>query len=167
MTRRFEFSAKIERIERGGPYYAITIPAAVSKAFGRRGPVPVIALINRVSEVRASAVPCGGGRHRLRLNAAVRRVLEANEGARVAVALSVDENPTADPIPPDLLHALDEVGALAAFQKFAVGRKNHIFRWIEEAARETTRERRIARILEATLVEREGADDSRSGNDRG
>ena len=149
------FSARVERIERGGPFYAVTIPVSVSKAIGKRGNVPVIAEVNGAAEVRASLLPCGGGRHRLRLNAEARRLANADEGDRVAVALTVDENPVADATPADLLRALREADALAAFERLPVGKRNHIVHWIEEAVMEATRERRIALAVEVALRKRE------------
>src|SRR5438270_4075994 len=77
----FAFSPRLEQVPRGGPYY-VSIPASVSRAIGRRGIVPVVASVNGVAEVRASIVPCGGGRHRLRLNAATRDAADAKLGNR-------------------------------------------------------------------------------------
>ncbi|HEY5240644.1 MAG TPA: DUF1905 domain-containing protein, partial [Polyangiaceae bacterium] len=89
------FSPRLEQVPGGGPYY-ISIPARVSKAIGRRGIVPVVASINGVAEVHASIIPCGGGRHRLRLNAATRDAADARLGGRLSVQLWVDENPVAE-----------------------------------------------------------------------
>jgi hypothetical protein len=154
----YEFSARLEQIEGGGPFY-VSIPAAVSKAIGRRGIVPIVATVNRVAEVRASMIPCGGGRHRLRLNAATRDGAGARLGSRVAVALRVDENPVADPAPDDVVQALREAGALAAFERFPVGKQNHIVQWIERSAREPTRVKRIAMTVEVALRASEARED--------
>jgi hypothetical protein len=166
MPRRdagYDFSARLEQVDGGGPYY-VSIPAAVSKSIGRRGVVPIVALVNGVADVRASIVPCGGGRHRLRLNARTRATADARLGGRVRVSLRVDDHPVADPIPSDLLHALRESDALDAFKGFPVGRQNHILQWIEAAAKEATREKRIAQTVEGALQAREGAPDMRWGS---
>jgi hypothetical protein len=126
----------------------------VSRAIGKRGNVPVIAVVNGIAEVRASLQPCGGGRHRLRLNTAVRRLAKAQAGDRLAIALTVDEHPVADTIPDDLHRALRDEDALAAFQDLPVGKQNHILHWIESAAKEATRENRIALAVEVALVRR-------------
>jgi hypothetical protein len=154
----FEFSVRLEQVEGGGPYY-VRIPAAVSKAIGRRGIVPVVAVVNRIAEVRASMTPCGGGMHKLRLNAATRERVGARAGSRVAVTLTVDDHPAVDPAPDDLVRALREEGALAAFERFPVGKQNHILRWIEGAAKEATRTKRIAKTVEVALRAREKRDD--------
>jgi hypothetical protein len=159
-TQPFEFSPRLEQVPRGGPYY-VSIPAAVSKAIGRRGIVPVIASVNEVAEMRASIIPCGGGRHRLRLNAATREAADAKLGGRLTVRLQVDDNPVADPVPADLARALRDVGAFDAFRGMPVGRQNHILSWLEAAVREATREKRIAQIVEGALAWQEDPRDRR------
>ena len=159
-ARVFAFSPRLEQVPRGGPYY-VSIPASVSRAIGRRGIVPVVASVNDVAEVRASIVPCGGGRHRLRLNAATRDAADAKLGGRLSVRLRLDENPAADPVPGDLARALREVDAFEAFRRMPVGRQNHILRWLEAAVKEATRERRLVQIVEGALAWREDPRDRR------
>jgi hypothetical protein len=159
-VRAFAFSPRLEQIPGGGPYY-ISIPARVSKAIGRRGIVPVVASVNGVAEVHASIIPCGGGRHRLRLNAATREAADARLGRRLSVRLRVDENPVADDVPADLARALREVDAFDAFRRMPVGRQNHILRWLEAAVKDATREKRLAQIVEGALAWREDPRDRR------
>src|SRR5271170_3945172 len=129
-TRPFTFRARLEQIPGGGPFF-VAIPARLSKAIGRRGNVPVIATINCVAEVRASITPCGGGRHRLRLNATTRAEAGVARGEHLDVTLTVDEHPVATPLPDDLAAGLREVDALAGFETLPVGKRNHIVGWIE------------------------------------
>ena len=88
-ARAFAFSPRLEQVPGGGPYY-VSIPARVSKAIGRRGIVPVVASVNGVAEVHASMVPCGGGRHRLRLNAATRDAADAEHKRADAKVKRID-----------------------------------------------------------------------------
>jgi hypothetical protein len=159
-AKEFSFSPRLEQVPKGGPYY-VSIPANVSAAIGRRGIVPIVASVNGVAEVRASIIPCGGGRHRLRLNATTREAADAKLGSRLSVRLRVDDNPVADPAPPDLTRALREVDAFDAFRRMPVGRQNHILHWLEAAVREETREKRIAQIVEGALAWREDPKDRR------
>jgi Domain of unknown function (DUF1905)/Bacteriocin-protection, YdeI or OmpD-Associated len=156
----FTFSPRLEQIPGGGPYY-VSVPAGVSEAIGRRGIVPVVATVNGVAEVHASMVPCGGGRHRLRLNAATRDAADATLGGRLSVTLRVDDNPVAEPVPGDLARALRDVDALEAFRRMPVGRQNHILRWLDAAVKEATREKRVAQIVEGALAWREDPRDRR------
>jgi len=146
--RRFKFTTKLEHEK---AYYFISVPVSVSRAIGKRGPVPIVATVNRVAEVRASIVPCGGGRHRLQLNARTREQAEAQPGDRLAVVLRVDENPVADPTPPDLDRALRNHDVLGAFERMPVGKRNHILHWIEEAVADRTREKRIDMTIEVAM----------------
>jgi hypothetical protein len=158
--RTFAFSPRLEQVSGGGPYY-ISIPADVSEAIGRRGIVPVVASVNGVADVRASMIPCGGGRHRLRLNAATRDAADAKLGGRLSIRLRVDENPVADSVPGDLARALRDMDAFDAFRRMPVGRQNHILRWLDAAVKEATREKRIGQIVEGALAWREDPRDRR------
>ncbi len=151
----YEFKTRVVRVTVGTSFLCIAIPRAVSKAIGKRGPVPVIAVINGVAETRASIVPTGGGRHRLMLNAATRKLAGAPEGALAAVVLAVDESPVAEAIPIDLSEALSDAGVMADFIGLSVGRRNHILRFIEQSAHEATREKRVAMAVEVANGARE------------
>jgi hypothetical protein len=137
----------------------VTLPASVSTSIGRRGIVPVVAIVNGIAEVHASIVPSGGGRHRLRLNAATRDEAGARLGERVELELRVDEAPVAEAVPMDLARALRDAGALDTFARFPVGKQNHIVGWVEAAVKEGTREKRIAKTVEVASAARERAVD--------
>lgn len=154
----FTFSTPLLKTPKG-TFYWISIPASVSRDIRRRGPVPVISTINEATELRASLVPIGGGRHRLQLNARVRGEAGIEPGDRVKVVLRVDENPQAEPTPPDLVQALRENDAFDAFERFPAGRRSHIVRWIEEAVADRTREKRIAKTVEVALQKVEAQQD--------
>ena len=153
-SETFKFSARLEQVEGGGPLY-VAIPAAVSKTIGRRGNVAVVAVVNGRVEVRASITPTGGGRHRLRLNADARDTAGAVLGRRVAVELRVDESPSAVPLPADLVRALREGDVLGSFRSFPPGKQSHIVLWIEKAAREKTRAKRVTQSVEFALEAKE------------
>jgi hypothetical protein len=155
--KRHVFSAKIERL---GAWYVIQVPAKVSKAFGKRGHLPVIAKVNGV-ELRRSMMPLKAGKHFLALNADLRKRARIDLGDRVKVSLMLDHSPPEAPIPMDLVFVLRDEDALAAFQGLSRSYKNHIIAWIEEAATAPTRDKRMARALEVALAAREKAIDSK------
>lgn len=70
----FRFTTPLTATATRPALYAILIPARVSAAIGRRGPIPIVAVFNQSEELHASLVPIGGGRHRLQLNARLRAV---------------------------------------------------------------------------------------------
>lgn len=139
--------------------YWISIPRHVSRDIGVRGPVPVVAMVNGDTEVRASIVPIGEGRHRLQLNARVRAQAGIALRDRVDVVLRVDPEPQVDPPPPDLEEALEESGVTDVFLRFPAGRRRHILHWIDEAVADRTREKRVARTVEIVLRHAEAARD--------
>jgi hypothetical protein len=158
----FTFATPLRRMQGVGIYFLV-IPQRVSRAIGRRGPVPVIAVVNGAKGagvgVHASIVPTGGGRHRLQLNARIRAEAGIALGDRVDVVLRVDHDPEVGPPPPDLEEALEESGMTDVFARLPAGRRRHILRWIDEAVADRTREKRIARTVEVALSRAEAARD--------
>jgi hypothetical protein len=144
----FRFTAKLVRV---GILYAVDVPAAVTRAVGIRGFVPIDGILNGDVPFRASLTPRGGGRHRIFLNGEVRTAGRAHLGNRVAIQLQVDREPRHDPIPEDVREALREAGVLATFESFTVAKRRHILQWVEKAVHETTRVKRVAKIVEVTL----------------
>jgi uncharacterized protein YdeI (YjbR/CyaY-like superfamily) len=76
-------------------------------------------------------------------------------GDRVAIEARVDREPREVPLPPDLSEALQEEGVLDAWTSMPPGKREHIVRWIEKAAQETTRQKRVARAVEEALARHE------------
>ena len=160
------FSTRLARVGRGVAMFVVPIPAKVSKAFGKRGFVPVVMTVNQVDDVHATLIPKGGGRHEILLNAKVRKRAGAGAGDKVTLTIAFDEHPPEDPTPGDLAFALRDEDALATWKKMARGKRNHIIRWIEEAAMETTREKRIAKTVSIVLGEKEKAMDREAARER-
>ncbi len=91
------------------------MPARISRAFGRRGYVPLKGTLNTFA-IRATLVPTGGGRHRLYVNAEMRKGARVEVGDRVRVILQMDGASREVPIPLELAAALRRnKGAARAF----------------------------------------------------
>jgi hypothetical protein len=157
--RRLAFTVPLVKLGRGGSAYVLEIPASVSSAIGRRGPVPIVATLNDTLEIQASLVPMGGGRHWLQLNGRTRGELEIAPGDRVRVDLAVPEKPPTLPCPSELAVALREADLQESFSALPVGKQNHIISWIEEAARPQTRDKRVTIAIEVAFRARERAYD--------
>jgi hypothetical protein len=160
--RRFRFVAPLLQPKPGG-YFYVDVPERISKAIGKRGPVPVSAVITgklggEPAEFTASLFPLGGGRHGLRLNAQTREIAEVKVGDRVKVHITVLGEPLKVVIPTDLKTALRSEGVLEDFEALAPGKQNHIVDWINRSARPQTREKRIRFTVEFTHKRRECAD---------
>jgi Domain of unknown function (DUF1905)/Bacteriocin-protection, YdeI or OmpD-Associated len=161
-THTFRFRTTLRR---EGPVYLADIPIRISKAFGIRGRIPVVIEVPGAMPVRGTAMPRGGGAHKVFLNGEVRRQAGIQPGKRVTITLRLDRDSREVEPPGDLVQALREADALDDFSRFAVGKRAHIIDWIEEVKSETSRERRIAKAVEVSLAARERRLDRARGRD--
>jgi hypothetical protein len=89
------------------------------------------------------------GEFLLGLNRAVRQEAGVEAGDTVEVELELDTAPREVTLPEALADALaDDAEARAAFDRLAYTHRKEYARWIEEAKRDETRERRVAQALE-------------------
>jgi hypothetical protein len=135
-------------------FFGVDVPAAVSAAIDKKGFVPIIGSING-APVRSSLSPSRGGRHHLLLNREVRTAAGVEPGDRVKVVLRVDLEPPVHEIAEDLADALRQEGVLADFEALPRGRRNQYIAWMEDAAHEDTRAKRIGRLVELGHAARE------------
>ena len=131
---------------------ALDVPAAVSDAFGIRGHVPVVGTADG-TDLTATLVPVGGGRHRLFLNGAVRRVIGKSAGDSVEIRIRLDRSDRTPETPSDLREALAKDDATAAWEALAPSRRKELLVWLADAKREQTRAARIGRIVQAAIEE--------------
>jgi uncharacterized protein YdeI (YjbR/CyaY-like superfamily) len=90
-----------------------------------------------------------GGEFLLGLSRAVRQAAGAEAGDTVEVEVELDTAPREVVVPETLARALAEDSvAGAAFEGLAYSHRKEYARWIDEAKREETRERRVAQAVE-------------------
>jgi hypothetical protein len=131
-----------------GPAAAVVLDdeqvAAVGEGAKR---FPVVATINGYTW--RGAVARMGGENLLGLNKAIRAAagVEAGDEVQVEIALDIAER-TVD-VPPALTAALDgDPAARTAFDGLAYSHRKEFARWVAEAKREETRDRRVQQALE-------------------
>ena len=108
---------------------------------------PVLATVNGYSW--RTTVTRMGGEFMLGLNREVRAGAAAEAGDTVELELALDTEPREVDIPPALVAALaTDPAASATFEALSFTHRKEYARWIEEAKREDTRERRVAQALE-------------------
>jgi hypothetical protein len=108
---------------------------------------PVQATIN--SYRWAGRVSRMGGEFLLGLSREVRGAAGVEAGDEVSVHLALDEAPREVEVPPALSQALEtDAAAKAAFDALAFTHRKEFARWIAEAKKDDTRERRVAQSLE-------------------
>lgn len=137
-----------------GPAAAVVLDdeqvAAVGEGAKR---FPVVAKVNRYTW--RTSVTRMRGEFLLGLNRTVREGAGVDAGDTVDVEIALDTAPRAVTVPEALANALArDDAARAAFDGLAYSHRKEYARWIEEAKRAETRERRVAQTL-ARL--REGA----------
>jgi Bacteriocin-protection, YdeI or OmpD-Associated/Domain of unknown function (DUF1905) len=135
-------------------YYALPVPASVTRALGTKGPVLVMARLNDSEPFKVSLFPAGSGRHYIRIRAKVRREANIQYGDRVRVRITVLDRADVT-IPEDLMSALRAEGVRKDFDSLPPGKKNYIVRRIDDAARSETRAKRIREAVEAARQGRE------------
>jgi hypothetical protein len=108
---------------------------------------PVIATING-HELRLSVARMRD-EYLLGLSRANREAAGVQAGDKVALEVKLDVAPREVTPPPALAHALAaDPAAQQAFDKLAFTHRKEFARWIEEAKRDETRERRVAKAIE-------------------
>jgi hypothetical protein len=161
IPQTLSFQSKLVRIAPKTEYFALSVPLKISQALQTRGPVPVMARVNGSSPFLISLFPVGGGRHYLRVKAAVRNEVKIKEGERVRVQITVRDRSDDAAIPKDLLEALKAEGVLKDFEALPIGQRGFIIRKIDEAAKPETRAKRIQAAVEAAHQKREQRIDRR------
>ncbi len=89
------------------------------------------------------------GEYLFGLNRAAREAAGLNAGDTVALTIELDTAPREVEVPEPLAAALaGDAQASAAFEGLAHSHRKEFARWVAEAKREATRERRVAQTLE-------------------
>lgn len=131
-----------------GPAAAVVLDDAQVAAIGAGAKrFPVRAVINGY-EWRTTVTRMRG-EFLLGLNREVRTGAGVAAGDTVSVAIELDDEPREVDVPAALAAALaDDAQAQAAFDALAYTHRKEYARWVSEAKREETRERRVAEALE-------------------
>jgi hypothetical protein len=121
------------------------VPLDAKQAFGEARPAVAGTLNGTQFRGRLSVY---GGKTYLGLNKRVRDAAGIGVGDDVDVVLTRDEAPREVEIPQGLLAAFErDSGAKAAFDRLAFTHRKEYARWIAEAKKEETRERRVTKAL--------------------
>jgi hypothetical protein len=108
---------------------------------------PVVATVNGYTW--RTTVARMRGEFLVGLSRAVREEAGVEAGDTVEVSLELDTAPREVAVPQALVDALAaDSEARAAFERLAYTHRKEYARWIDEAKREETRERRVAKALE-------------------
>jgi hypothetical protein len=131
-----------------GPAAAVVLDAEQVAAIGEGAKrFPVVATINGYTW--RTTVTRMGGEFLLGLNREVREGAGVSAGESVEVAIALDDAPREVAIPDALAEALgSDPEAGAKFAALAYTHRKEYARWIEEAKRDDTRQRRVEQALQ-------------------
>jgi Bacteriocin-protection, YdeI or OmpD-Associated/Domain of unknown function (DUF1905) len=135
-------------LQRRGPAAAVVLTDAQVADVGEgKKAFPVAATINDYTW--AGRVSRMGGEYLLGLNREVRTAAGVEAGDEVTVTIALDEAPRKVEVPAALAQALDaDPAAKSAFDAMAYSHRKELARWIAEAKKDDTRERRVAQALQ-------------------
>ena len=147
MAERRAFDAVIREGRGGGAY--VEVPFDVKAVFGSGRPrVRATFDAAPADPYRGSLAPMGGSRHVLGVVKAVRAAIGKDPGDTVRVELWPDTEPREVVVPGDLDDALRaDAAAHSAFDALSHTHRKEYVRWIEEAKRPRTRERRVTKTV--------------------
>ncbi len=142
------FSAKVYKY---GINPCVDAPLRVSRAFGKRGYVPVTGTLNG-EQLLATLCPMGGGRHRLYLNGEMRKRANVGAGDRVRLVLALDTQPRTLPMPGELREAFRRnPAAKRAFARLRRSDRNDILAYLNSLRRPETVRRNVEKVMRRLL----------------
>jgi hypothetical protein len=135
------------RLQPRGPAAAVVLDEEQVAAVGEGAKrFPVVATVNGYTW--RTSVARMGGEFLLGLNREVRQGAGVEAGDEVDVIIELDTAPREVEVPPDLAEALaGDPEAKAAFDRMAFTHRKEYARWVTEAKREETRQRRVQQAV--------------------
>jgi hypothetical protein len=135
------------QLQARGPAAAVVLDDAQVAVVGEGAKrFPVVATVNGYTW--RTSVTRMGGEFLLGLNREVRQGAGAEAGDLVDVAIQLDAAPRDVDVPEALAAALaTDPQAKAAFEGMAVSHRKEYARWVSEAKRDETRQRRVQQVL--------------------
>lgn len=153
MTKRRTFKATIQNAGGGGAF--VEVPFDVEKAFGSKRP-KVKALIEGVP-YRGTLVRMGSECHLLLILKSIREQIGKSFGDELQVSVEMDTEERVVEIPKDLMKELNrDKESKIFFDKLSYTHRKEYVTWIEEAKKDETRQRRIAKTIEMLKTGKRG-----------
>ncbi|MPS74571.1 MAG: DUF1905 domain-containing protein [Chryseobacterium sp.] len=156
MTQPITFSAEIQQHQDINAAF-VNFPFDTVELFGKKGQIKVKVLLDNKIEYRSSLANMGGGCHRLGLTQAIRKELNKTFGDIVDVKLWEDKEERIVIVPDDVQELLDQNEKVKEiYEKMSYTHKKEYIRWIEEAKKAETRERRKIKMIEMLMKGKKG-----------
>jgi bifunctional DNA-binding transcriptional regulator/antitoxin component of YhaV-PrlF toxin-antitoxin module len=145
MSERHTFLAVIKE-GRGGGAYA-EVPFDVEEVFGDKRPQVKVTMEGESFVWRL--IRMGGPHHIVGVPKGIRVKSGKDVGDKIEISVEADNTPRLIEVPKDLDEALEgETAAREFFDGLSYTHRKEYVRWIEEAKKAETRERRVAKTVE-------------------
>ena len=144
--KKYEFKAKIQEASVGTGGAFVLFPYDVEKEFGTKGRVAVKSTLGGVP-YSGSLIKYGMPQHMLCVLKSIRDQLGKELGDAIDVVVWKDEADRSIVIPPAFKALLKKESLLAGFEKLSYTHRKEYVRWIEEAKKEETRQRRLEKAV--------------------
>ncbi len=156
MTQPITFSAEIRQHQDINAAF-VNFPFDTNELFGKKGQVKVRVLLDDKVEYRSSLANMGGGCHRLGLTQAIRKELGKTFGDFVEIKLWEDKKERVVIVPEDVQELLNQNSKAKEFyDSMSYTHKKEYIRWIADAKKQETRERRKVKMIEMLLEGKKG-----------
>lgn len=149
---RISFRTRLVRPPGTGTWtFALVPPSASTALGGLKARMRIRGSVDGVP-FTSSLMPRGGGTLFVVVNQELRTKIGKTHGETIQVEMEVDTRPVVISVPQNLKVALaGQPKAMACFEGLAPSHRKAYVRWIEEAKKPETRERRVAKAV-AMLV---------------
>ncbi len=136
-----------QTLQQQGPATALVLTdAEVEELGGGKRAAVVVRIGGRQARLRLGVM---GGQNLIGMSKAARAELGVDFGDEVTATVSLDEAPREVEVPTELAAALaTDPPAAAAYEKLAFTHRKEYARWVGEAKKEETRQRRAAESLQ-------------------
>lgn len=150
-SKKYKFKATILQNGTMNAAY-VEFPYSVEDEFGMKGQVKVKVLFDGKVEYRGSLAKMKSDCHILGLTQDVRKQLNKGFDDEVSVELWQDLEERIVEIPNDVIALFEEnEEAFSKYEKLSYTHRKEYMKWIEEAKKEETREKRKIKMLEMLL----------------
>jgi len=148
MAKRLELTTTLEP---HGPAAAVLLTDDQVEGLGGGKTPPVRITVG--GHTVAARIMRRGGQNLIGFSRAVREELGVEPGQAITINIELDDQPREIAVPDDLAAALDaEPSAREAFDRLAFTHRKEYVRWVEEAKKPETRERRVRETVERVLA---------------
>lgn len=143
--KKYKFNAKIQPGGGGGAF--VLFPYVVEKEFGSKGKIPVNVTFDGVPD-RGALIKYGFPEHMLGVPKAIRTQIGKGPGDTIAIELWKDQEERTLEVPEDLATLLRKEGLFSSFEQMTYTHRREYCRWIMEAKKEETRQRRLDKTVD-------------------